>query len=83
LHAGCGDGIISSSMSRSAALPGGLANLGDTIRVFDRDGADLGLMIVAEALTRAAEQGAELFVVAPTAKPPVARILLVRKPREQ
>jgi len=50
-------------------------------RVIDRDGADLGLMIVAEAQKRASEQGAELFVIERTAKPPVVRIVEVRKMR--
>ena len=36
-------------VNRDEALPEGLANLGDTVRVIDRDGTDLGLMIVAEA----------------------------------
>lgn len=67
-------------MNRGAGLPGGLANLGDTVRVFDRDGADLGLMIVAEAQKLASEQeGAELFVTEPTAKPPVVCIVVVGK----
>lgn len=68
-------------MNRGAGLPGGLANLGDTVRVIDRDGTDLGLMIVAEAQKLASEQGAELFVIERTAKPPVVRIVLVRKAR--
>jgi len=68
-------------MSRDGALPGGLANLGDTIRVIDRDGTDLGFMIVAEAQKLASEQGAELIVIAPTARPPVTRIVVVRKAR--
>jgi len=66
-------------MSRGAGLPGGLANLGDFVRVFACDGADLGLMIVAEAQKLAADQGAELFVTAPTAQPPVVRLVVVRK----
>jgi translation initiation factor IF-3 len=68
-------------MSRSGALPGGIANLNDTIRVVDRDGTDLGLMIVAEAQKIASEQGGELFVTDRDAKPPVVRIVLVRKAR--
>jgi translation initiation factor IF-3 len=68
-------------MNRGAGLPGGLANLGDTVRVIDRDGTDLGLMIVAEAQKLASEQGAELFVIERTTKPPVVRIVLVRKAR--
>ena len=66
-------------MNRGAGLPGGLANLNDTVRVIDRDGTDLGVMIVAEAQKLASEQGAELFVTAHTAKPPVVRIVIVRK----
>ena len=65
-------------MNRGAGLPGGLANLGDTVRVFARDGADLGLMIVAEAQQLASAQGAELFVFDPKAKPPVVRVVEVR-----
>ena len=49
------------------------------VRVIDRDGTDLGVMIVAEAQKLASEQGAELFVTAHTAKPPVVRIVIVRK----
>ncbi len=66
-------------MNRDGALPGGLANLSDTVRVIDRDGTELGLMIVAEAQKLASEQGAELFVTEHTAKPPVVRIVVVRK----
>ena len=65
-------------MNRGAGLPGGLANLGDSVRVIARDGADLGRMIVAEALKLASEQGAELFVTEPTAKPPVVCLVVVR-----
>ena len=68
-------------MNRDAALPGGLANLSDRVRVIDRDGTPLGLMIVAEAQKLASEQGAELFVTDHTAKPPVVRIVIVRKAR--
>ena len=68
-------------MNRGAALPGGLANLSDWVRVIDRDGTPLGLMIVAEAQKLASEQGAELFVTDHTAKPPVVRIVIVRKAR--
>jgi translation initiation factor IF-3 len=66
-------------MNRGATLPGGLANLGDIVRVIDRDGTDLGLMIVAEAQRLASEQGAELFVTNHQAKPPILRIVIVRK----
>ncbi len=66
-------------MSRGAALPGGLANLSDTVRVIDRDGAELGFMIVAEAQRLASERSAELFVIDHEAEPPVVRIVIVRK----
>jgi translation initiation factor IF-3 len=66
-------------MNRGAGLPGGLANLSDTVRAIARDGADLGLMIVAEAQQLASAQGAELFVIEPTAKPPVVCLVEVRK----
>src|SRR5262249_17363018 len=66
-------------MNRGAGLPAGLANLGDTVRVVDRDGTDLGPMIVAKAQKLAADEGAELFVTHPTARPPVVRIVHVRK----
>jgi translation initiation factor IF-3 len=36
-------------------------------------------MIVAEAQKLASDQGAELFVTEPTAKPAVVRIVVVRK----
>jgi hypothetical protein len=65
-------------MNRGAGLPVGLANLGDIVRVFDRDGTDLGLMIVAKAQKLASGQGAELFVTEPTATPPVVRIFIHR-----
>jgi translation initiation factor IF-3 len=70
-------------MNRAGSLPGGLANLGDRVRVIDRDGSDLGVMIVAKAQTLASDQGAELFVTEPAAKPTVVRIVVVRKAREQ
>jgi translation initiation factor IF-3 len=68
-------------MSRGGALPGGISNLNDTIQVTDRDGTDLGLMIVAEAQKIASEQGGELFITDRDAKPPVVRIVLVRRAR--
>ncbi len=46
-------------MNRGAALPGGIANLNDTIQVIDRDGTDLGLMICRSTETCArAKRGA-------------------------
>ena len=55
--------------------------MNDTIQVTDRDGTDLGLMIVAEAQKIASEQGGELFITDRDAKPPVVRIVLVRRAR--
>ncbi len=66
-------------MNRGVGLPGGLANLNDPVRVIDRDGTDLGVMMVAEAQKLASEQGAELFVTEHMAKPPVVHIVIVRK----
>jgi translation initiation factor IF-3 len=66
-------------MNRGAGLPGGLSNLGDLVRVIDRDGTDLGLMIVAEAQKLASDQGGEIFVSERAARPQVVRIVLVRK----
>jgi len=66
-------------MKRSAGLPHGLADRGDTVRVVGIDGADLGLMIMAAALKLAADSQAELLVVEPKASPPVVRIAIVRK----
>jgi hypothetical protein len=66
-------------MKRSAGLPRGLADLGDTVRVIGLDGADLGLMVVAAALKLAADHQAELLVIEPTASPPVVRVTIVRK----
>ena len=45
------------------------------LRVLDTEGKQIGLMSKAEALTLAREQGLDLVEVAPTAKPPVARII--------
>ncbi len=66
-------------MNRGAGLPLGLANLGDTVRVVDVDGTDLGPMIVAQAQKLASDRDAELFVTEPKASPPVIRIVEVRK----
>lgn len=65
-------------MKRSATLPHGLADLGDTVRVVGLDGTDLGLMIVAAALKLAADSQAELLVVEPKTSPPIVRIAIVR-----
>src|SRR5579864_963744 len=45
------------------------------IRVIGADGSQLGIMDVDAALSAAQEQGLDLVEVAPTARPPVARIM--------
>ena len=45
------------------------------VRVIDADGEQLGIMAVEEALTSAESQGLDLVEVAPTARPPVVRIM--------
>src|SRR3989337_4571038 len=45
------------------------------IRVIAADGAQLGIMEVDAALAAAVEQGLDLVEVAPTARPPVVRIM--------
>lgn len=45
------------------------------VRVIANDGAQLGVMSVDEALAAALEQGLDLVEVAPTARPPVVKIM--------
>jgi translation initiation factor IF-3 len=45
------------------------------VRVIDEENQQLGVMLAAEALTLAQEKGLDLVEVAPTAVPPVCRIL--------
>jgi translation initiation factor IF-3 len=66
-------------VNRDGSLVGGLANLSDRVHVIDRDGTDLGFMIVAEAQRLASDQGGELFVVERDAHNLVVRIVLVKK----
>ena len=66
-------------MSRDATLSGGLANLSDRVHVIDRDGADLGFMIVAEAQQIASSQGGELVVLARDKGMTRVRVVLVKK----
>jgi translation initiation factor IF-3 len=66
-------------VSRDVTLGGGLANLNDRVRVIDRDGTDLGFMIVAEAQKIASDQGGELVIIAHERKVTVVRVVLVRK----
>lgn len=46
-----------------------------SVRVIDEEGAQLGVMPTAEALRLAQERGYDLVEVAPTASPPVTRLL--------
>jgi len=45
------------------------------VRVINSDGEQLGVLDTREAIKRAEEQGFDLVEVAPTAKPPVCRIM--------
>jgi translation initiation factor IF-3 len=45
------------------------------VRVIDQDGGQLGIMAVDEALSQAESKGLDLVEVAPTARPPVVRIM--------
>jgi len=45
------------------------------VRLIGVDGQQVGIMPLAEALERAAEEGLDLVEVSPTAKPPVCRIM--------
>jgi translation initiation factor IF-3 len=45
------------------------------VRVIDAEGAQLGILDTREAIKRAEEAGLDLVEVAPTAKPPVCRIM--------
>lgn len=45
------------------------------VRVVTADGAQLGVLSTPEALRRAQEEGLDLVEVAPTARPPVCRIM--------
>jgi translation initiation factor IF-3 len=65
-------------MSRDGTLSG-LANLNDRVRVIDRDGTDLGFMMVAEAQKIASDQGGELVVIARVKNVTAVRVVLVKK----
>ncbi|MGF1550699.1 MAG: translation initiation factor IF-3 [Sphingomonadaceae bacterium] len=49
------------------------------VRVIDHQGENLGVMVTAEAIERAAEAGLDLVEVSPNASPPVAKFLDVGK----
>ena len=45
------------------------------MRVVDKDGAQLGVMPIAQAMAKAAESNMDLVKIAPQAKPPVCKII--------
>ena len=47
----------------------------DKLRVITEDGDQLGILTLREALIKAEEMGMDLVEIAPTAKPPVAKII--------
>lgn len=47
----------------------------DKLRVITEDGEQVGILTLREALARAEEMGLDLVEIAPTAKPPVAKII--------
>lgn len=47
----------------------------DKVRVISESGEQLGIMFLREALLRAEEAGLDLVEIAPTAKPPVVKII--------
>ncbi len=53
------------------------------LRVIDEAGANLGVLPLQEALKLAKERGLDLIEIAPTAKPPVAKIISFDKFRYQ
>ncbi len=53
------------------------------MRVIDEAGANLGVLPLQEALKLAKEKGLDLIEIAPTAKPPVAKIMSFDKFRYQ
>lgn len=49
------------------------------LRVLDAEGKQIGILSKADALKKAQEEGLDLVEIAPTAKPPVARIIDFKK----
>lgn len=47
----------------------------DRLRVITEDGQQLGILTLRDALAKAEEAGLDLIEIAPTAKPPVAKII--------
>jgi translation initiation factor IF-3 len=61
--------------NRGHLLPSGLSDLSQSVRVVGRDGKQIGLLTVMEAMQRAAAEQCELLTVAPDVKPPICRIV--------
>jgi translation initiation factor IF-3 len=53
------------------------------VRVIDKDGAQLGIISLGEALIKAEQSGLDLIEIAPTAEPPVCKIIDYGKYRYQ
>lgn len=53
------------------------------MRVIDHDGSQVGLLTLAEALSRAEQAGLDLVEIAPNAEPPVCKIIDYGKYRYQ
>ena len=53
------------------------------VRVIDKDGNQLGVLTIAEALSRAESAGLDLIEIAPNAEPPVCKIIDYGKYRYQ
>lgn len=49
------------------------------LRVIDEDGKQVGILTLTEALEKAKDKGADLVEIAPTAQPPVAKIIDFKK----
>ncbi len=53
------------------------------VRVIDKDGGQVGVLTLAEALTKAEQAGLDLVEIAPSAEPPVCKIIDFGKYRYQ
>ena len=51
------------------------------MRVIDKDGEQVGVLTLAEALMRAEQAGLDLVEIAPNAEPPVCKIIYFGKYR--
>jgi len=65
-------------MSRDGSLPPGCSDLADTlqrVRVMDRTGRQVGIMLLSEAMKIADHEHVELVKITKTAIPPVYRMI--------